>query len=365
MSNSELKNLLFPKDQLPSLLEAFQQEKGVKITAKQQTQDLEIYTVSHIGVADGLLNIYNNKNGTTTFYPNGKNIALAQQLAFYLKQSCSQEQGRVQMTLDGFEPTDIQSLIDILINDTKNENGESIYSCEVINEKHAIRFKLNNLSHKDSLNITVYYTKKMIINGLPLSCYKEFIFRLSELLDASGLEKVISKTDESAVQFLDERTVKHHLKSKLPNAFDHLPSKLLNMLISSSTLKSVQLNLQDYSLLLFSELRALEGVLKSILQTFPEIDDKIDEEKFTFGQLFDNIAPSRFELNSECKEVISNPNLFLALNSAYSFFNKQRHTLFHIDNFVASSRVITDFNQLLALTDEVYVLIDNLYKNLK
>ncbi|MNE73953.1 mRNA endoribonuclease LS [compost metagenome] len=49
------------------------------------------------------------------------------------------------------------------------------------------------------------------------------------------------------------------------------------------------------------------------------------------------------------------------LGDAYSFFNKHRHTLFHMEAMPAGSRMISDFKQLLALSDSAYELLKRLY----
>ena len=49
------------------------------------------------------------------------------------------------------------------------------------------------------------------------------------------------------------------------------------------------------------------------------------------------------------------------LGNAYTFFNKQRHGLFHMEEMPSASRVISNITQAVALCDEAYVHIKNLY----
>ena len=168
----------------------------------------------------------------------------------------------------------------------------------------------------------------------------------------------MSRTDENCTQVVEKKTVINNLEAKLEESYQKLPAILRDMLISGASLKTVTFDLPDYSCFLYAELRALEGVLKHILGEFDDID--LDEKNI--GEHFDKIAPQKFTLSSEYSSIIGKEDLIRALNAAYSFYNHQRHTLFHVDNVIVTTRILMSFDQVLHLTDDVYNLIKNLYK---
>lgn len=356
-STNPYKNLVLLKEKIAPLMEKFVQQNQIDINKKSATSMKEVYCLSRMGMADGLFEIYHNSNGTTTFNATGKNKDIGNQLASFLAAHVAEEKGRINMTLTGYEYKHLKPIIELML-EKKTSTGDQVFCFTETEEPHGIRFDICNSIDKDKLQVTVYNTKKVVIRGLPLSCYQEFIFQLSILLDAAGLAYVFSRTDESCTQLLEKKTVVNNLKAKLEEAYDKLPTILQNMLISSASLKSVHFDLPDYSCFLYADLRALEGVLKDILGNFEEFD----LEENTIGDHFKKTTPQKYTLRPEFSSIIPNEALRLALDNAYSFYNHQRHTLFHVDNTIVTSRILQNFDQVLNLTDDIYILMKNLYK---
>lgn len=356
-STNPYKDLVLLKDKLKPLMDQFKQDHQVEIVQKSATPAKEVFTISKMGIEDGIFEIYHNNKGTTTLNPSGKNKEIGTMLASFLASHVAEEKGRINMTLVGYEYEHIQPIVELML-DKKTETEEQVFQFKETKELHGTRFDISNLISKDTLQVTVYNSKKVVIKGLPLSCYHEFIFQFSILLDANGLAYVFSRTDENCTQAVERKTVINNLEAKLEDSYQKLPSILKDMLISGASLKTVTFDLPDYSCFLYAELRALEGVLKHILGEFSEID--LDEK--SIGEHFDKIGPQKFTLYSKYSSILKKEELIIALNQAYSFFNHQRHTLFHVDNVIVTTRVLMNFEQVLHLTDDVYRLIKNLYK---
>ncbi|SEO66217.1 type II toxin-antitoxin system RnlA family toxin [Acinetobacter sp. yr461] len=356
-STNPYKDLVLLKEKLKPLMEEFKEAHQINIILKSTTSAKEVYLLSKVGMEDGLFEIYHTNKGKTTLNATGKNKEIGEKLASFLASHVAEEKGRINMTLTGYEYEHILPIVELML-DKKTESDQQVFEFTKTNEPHAIRFDIVNLIDKDSLQVTVYNSKKVVIKGLPLSCYHEFIFQFSILLDAKGLAYVVSRTDESCIQVIENKTVLNNLEAKLDGTFPRIPKILQDMLISGASLKSVSFNLPDYSCFLYAELRALEGVLKDILGSFDDID--LDEK--TIGEHFDKISVQKFTLSAEYCSIINNKLLSDALSDAYSFFNHQRHTLFHVNNIVVTTRILMNFDQVLSLTDEVYSLIKNLYK---
>lgn len=338
-------------------MEEFKEKHQVNIIRKSNTNSKEVFVISKMGMEDGLFEIYHNNKGTTTLNPTGKNKSIGDMLASFLASHVAEEKGRINMTLVGYEYKHIQPIIELML-DKKTQDGQQVFQYKETQELHGTRFDISNLISKDTLQVTVYNSKKVLIKGLPLSCYQEFIFQFSILLDANGLAQVFSRTDDNCIQAVEKKTVINNLEAKLEESYQELPDILRNMLISSASLKTITFDLPDYSCFLYSELRALEGVLKDILGKFDDIE--LDEKKV--GKHFDNIGPQKFTLSQKDSSIIGKEDLIKALNAAYSFYHHQRHTLFHVNNVIMTTRVLMSFDQVLHLTDDVYNLIKNLYK---
>lgn len=356
-SSNPYKDLVLLKEKIMPLMEEFKEKHQVNIIQKSATTAKEVFLISKMGMEDGLFEIYHTNKGKTTLNTAGKNKEIGERLASFLASHVAEESGRINMTLTGYEYEHILPIVQLML-DKKTDNNQQVFQFTETKEPHAIRFDISNLVHKDSLQVTVYNSKKVVIKGLPLSCYHEFIFQFSILLDAKGLAYVVSRTDESCTQVIEKKTVVNNLEAKLEDSYQQLPKILQDMLISGASLKSVTFDLPDYSCFLYAELRALEGVLKDILGSF----DDIDLDKKNIGDHFDKIAVQKFTLSPEYCSIIDNTPLIDALSKAYSFYNHQRHTLFHVDNLVMTTRILMNFDQVLHLTDDVYNLIKNLYK---
>ena len=107
---------------------------------------------------------------------------------------------------------------------------------------------------------------------------------MSAVLNAEGLAKVISKTDENVIQLVEQGVSEGNLASIFDGFYQEIPHAIKNMLISGSTLRSIKVKLPDYTCMLFPDLRALEGLIKHIFF----INDI--EHGDTVGELFDYIS---------------------------------------------------------------------------
>lgn len=358
-TKSPFKELNFPKDKLESSIQEFCETNALvfcKLT--ESTVKKEIYELSKKGIEKARFEIYHLQDGKTTFHPKvGKNQNLSTELATYLLEHANYSSGQVTSVLMGYSLDDIEPVIQ-LMTDKKHYSGESFFKFEKKEIPGGVRFVIQNVFYQDKLNVAVYLTGRVVIQGLPLSCYDEFIFQMTALLNAEGLAKVISKTDESAIQLVEQRVIESTLVSRFEECYQKIPQAIKNMLITGSTLRSIKVTLPDYTCLVFPELRAIEGVIKNTLF----INDI--EYNENIGEIFEYISQHNYKVKSEFESQLPCRILRTALGDAYSFYHKHRHGLFHMNDEVGSSRTITSLITAIGLTDDIYKLIKDVYKAL-
>jgi hypothetical protein len=111
-------------------------------------------------------------------------------------------------------------------------------------------------------------------------------------------------------------------------------------------------------MLLFPNLRALEGVLRTVLCTFGMYPD---QEEHGFGAFFDvNKNKGAATFKSSYVGNVGTSSVVQPMENAYAFFRKHRHTLFHMSDFADASRKIDTLEKALSLSKDVYGLLNDI-----
>lgn len=276
-----------------------------------------------------------------------------EELAAYLKATIDPDQiENIAYSLDGIIEDEITVVFEQASDDddftlTVTSDGE-------IEKKVVLRSNRN----QDSITITHYRTtNRLLIQGKPLCSYRFFIYLLSDLLDLSGLEKVLCRKDDGVAEVVRPEFAIDHLKGAISCNFDDIPKKVRDLLISGCCVKLAAPVLPEYSMLLFPDLRALEGVLREKMLSFGM---SVGEADHGFGDFFD-VSRGNATLKTEYVANIGDTQMLESLNNGYSFQIKHRNTLFHMEDFVEGSRVIDTLEKAISLSKDAYVLIGSLY----
>lgn len=299
------------------------------------------------------VDIYFKSNGSTTIqWKTGKNQQLGEQLAILLKATIDpSELESVNYSLNGFVSETVETIISCL---------EESNDIEVQKEQLAhqgFRYVIRSKEYDDHLTVTHHETTRLLqIQGRPLSCYNRFVFLLIDLLDLKGLELVLSRKEDGSAEIVRQEVAVDYLKSRL-SCFDELPEVVQKLLVSGCCVKLASPNLPDYSMLLYPDLRAFEGVLKRHLT---EHGLSVDEAEHGFGSFF-NSNDGTCSLKQEHVATINHTKLVEALNAGYTFYKKHRHSLFHMEELTAASRMVDTLNKALSLAKDTYMLINNIY----
>jgi hypothetical protein len=303
-----------------------------------------------------MVDLFLNQNGTTTInHKIGSNQALGEQLADYLKATINPaELETVNLSLDGVRSEDFDSIIECI-----NDSGEFEIT---VNRDDPVckQLTLKSIAYQDQLKLTSHpTTRNLQIQGKPLSCYRRVIFMLTDLLDLKALAKVLYKKEDNSAEIVRAEMAEDHLKGFFVKSYIHLPDQVRRLLISSCCVKLAAPQLPDYCLLLYPDLRALEGVLKEVLNGYGM---SVADAEHGFGDFFNFETKSgKCTIKSEFSQQIGHCAMESALNSSYSFYRKHRHTLFHMEEYDGGSRLISNLDMAISLSKDAYSAIDGLY----
>lgn len=354
---SDYKNLNLDRDTIDAHYAKFLESKNLvqdgepTIVGKPKR-----YKFGSAGSKFAIVDLYLNQDGTTTIsHRIGSNPELGEQFAVYLKATINPaEFESVNLSIDGIRGEDFDSVIDCI-----NDSGEFEM---VVNRDELIckQITLKSIAHQDQLKLTSHRTtRNMQIQGKPLSCYRRVIFMLTDLLDLKALAQVLYKKDDNSAEVVRTEMAEDHLKRFFVNSYEQLPAQVKKLLISSCCVKLASPQLPDYCLLLYPDLRALEGVLKLFLDSY---DMSVADAEHGFGDFFNvDLKSGQCTIKPAFSTQIGNAAMESAFNVGYSFYRKHRHTLFHMEEFDGGSRLISNLEMAIALSNDAYNAINDLY----
>ncbi|MCW7553742.1 type II toxin-antitoxin system RnlA family toxin [Endozoicomonas gorgoniicola] len=360
---SNYKSLNLKRESIDVYVEDFVNSQSLNLRSNESLDNnkKKRITIGRIGVYDAIVDLHLNKDGTTTVnHKLGKNQELGAKLAQFLLDTIDPNEFlSVNYTLKGIHSDNIEPIIEE-IGCCSLDGSKSEFEIAIEQDNNIRKiYKITSVQHQDTLTVTHFKTTKLLsIQGKPLFSYRRLIYLLSELLDLAGLQTVLSRTEENTAQIIRSELAKDYLKGQLPDSFENLPQIIKDLLVSGCCVKLASPDLPEYSMLLFPDLRALEGVLRTELGVYGMHPG---EEKFGFGAFF-SVNCDTVTLKSNFKEIVDSADMVLALEKTYEFFRKLRHTLFHMEDFAEASRKIDTLDKAIKLSKDCYNLINNIYR---
>ncbi|MFZ2725382.1 MAG: type II toxin-antitoxin system RnlA family toxin [Methylococcaceae bacterium] len=361
----DYKNLNLHREKINYYIDEFVVKHSLTLRSNDfyQNNKKKRVIIGRVGVEDATIDLHMNIDGTTTIqYKLGKNQELGEHLATYLYNTINPDEFiSVNYSLSGIYQNDIEPIFDEL-KLCKDDNGNIEFDL-IVQQDVDIRklVKIQSIEHNDSITVTHFKTtNKLTIQGRPLFVYRRIIYLMAELLNLNGLQTVLSRTEENTATIVRIEVARDYVKNQLCDSFDYLPKIIQSFLVSGCCVKLASPQLPEYSMLLFPDLRALEGVLRTILGEFGMYPES---EQYGFGAFFDvdkGIATFK-------NDYINNVTIYSTiqpLEMAYTFFRKHRHTLFHMSDFADASRKIDTLEKALSLSKDVYVIINSIYKSI-
>jgi hypothetical protein len=355
---SAYKNLNLDREAIETHVDKFLELNGMSLDGEPEMVGAARKRIlfGSAGSKYAMVDFHLNQNGTTTInHKVGGNQPLGQELAEYLKATINPDElETVNLSLEGIRTEDFDSILDCI-----NDNGE--FEIVVNRDEPACKqVTLKSIAHQDQLKLTSHKTTRNFqIQGKPLSCYRRVTFMLTDLLDLKALSQVLYKKDDSSAEIVRKEMAEAHLKDIFCDSYDDLPGQVKKLLISSCCVKLASPQLPDYCLLLYPDLRALEGAMKELLSGYGM---SVADAEHGFGDFFDvDRNTGRCTIKPEFSAQIGHPKMETAFNDGYSFYRKHRHTLFHMEEFDGGSRLISSLEQAISLSKDAYAAIDGLY----
>ncbi|PFG22966.1 RnlA-like RNase toxin of RnlAB toxin-antitoxin system [Pseudomonas lurida] len=356
MTERDYKNINLKRCIIEETTHRFLGENGLKLRAygdKPGTSGLRV-VVGSTGIEDATLDIFfTNKGASTLQYKVGKNQELGQKLADALYETIHPDEFvTINLAIKGIDLSDAEALIKELTESAEADIGIDSYTG--LDRRHI--WKLKSKKHSDELTVTQYETtNKLQIQGRPLSCYQQLSYLLTEILEINALESILFKKDENRSEFVCAEVAESVLKASFGTCFASLPITTRKLLLASLCVRLASPTLPDYCMLVYPELRSLEGAIKQRLS-----EKNLSHQEDSFGGFFAKTG-NQFNLKQEYHGHVDDAKLTGDFGNAYTFFNKQRHGLFHMEEMASASRVISNITHAVALCDEAYVHIKNLY----
>ncbi|MDO6545726.1 type II toxin-antitoxin system RnlA family toxin [Pseudoalteromonas carrageenovora] len=351
---SDFKNLNINRETLDSHIQKFLDSCNYQREDTKDEPNKKRILFGAAGAYFATVDLIFNKNGTTTIHWKlGKNHELGQELATYIKDTIDPaELETVNFSLKGVTTDSIEPIIECIA------EADDIEVAISRDDDICKQVSLKSTLHQDTLKLTHHKTTRLLqIQGKPLSCYRRIIFMLTDLLDLKGLEQVLYRKDDSSAELVRKEMAEDYLRTMLTRSFEYLPEAVKKLLISSCCVKLASPSLPDYCLLLYPDLRALEGVLK---QNLSEFDMSVGDAEHSFGTFFD-VHLGICTLKTEYSARIGHVKMEEAFNQAYTFFRKHRNTIFHMEEFADGSRMIDTLDKAISLSKDTYAAIDGLY----
>jgi hypothetical protein len=288
---------------------------------------------------------------STVQFKTGKNQPLGKRLADCLYETINSDEFEiVNIVLDGFIETTILPILECTAEEAHIELQEHR------REVNKIVWKLTSTEFQDELTITLHATtRRLQIQGRPLSCYRAMIFNLTELLNLQGLEKVLSRQDDSKVEIIQQEVARSYLQTVIGDSYHHLHQNVEKLLVSGLCVKIATPKLPDYCMLLYPELRSIEGALKNKMAQFGLVVGRDG-----FGEFFEK-QPRKYQLEASYRAQFQSDASANIVEDAYTFYNKERHGLFHMESIVDASRMMSEISHLMTKSHQAWDHIKKLY----
>lgn len=331
------KDLNLNRECLEPITDQFLEAHSLTLRRRGMLAGKAIYRIvfGKVGMDDAIVDVYFNQNGTSTInYKIGKNQGVGCDLAQKLYETIHPDEfQQVNMSIKGVSKDQIDAVISEV-----TECHEDDFKVETRkDDERQTQWLINSAANKDHLVVTHYKTTLTLqIQGRPLSCYRRLIYLMSALLDLAGLEYVLSRTEDGGkAEIVRPEIAMEFLRNKLPKSVAHLPKVTSDLLLSSLCVRLSAPYLTDYSMLVFPELRALEGAIKCFMA---DRGFSLDRNN-TIGSYYTPADASHnvFVLKQDYHYLMPERNEQVLICKAYSFFNKHRHGLFHMESFIDSS----------------------------
>ncbi len=298
--------------------------------------------------------IFYFKNGgkTTISIGNRGDKELARQKAQMIVDVCETNGFDTSCTFKGVQ-VEVFKLLDQYI-----EEEYTKFTCESKDcGDGCLRFIITS-EHDDSVVVTNYLTTSTaLIQGRPLKAFGV----VREFFTTWLGEDQLIKSDEATFNVSFSKDEREGLLNELmPTAYPKLNSKVRKILLSSVVIEKINIDLDDFSMFIYPTLRGLEGHIRSLLNDFYDGSEFVDK----IGSLFDKKNDTHV-IRPMVSEKIGNEKVVKALEKAYVYYYKYRHSLFHVDPTPGTSRIVKGKEAAVQINYEIFKIIEENHRDVE
>ncbi|MDR0272478.1 MAG: RNase LS family HEPN domain-containing protein [Clostridiales bacterium] len=203
----------------------------------------------------------------------------------------------------------------------------------------------------DKVTLTYYEsTKKLCFNGLLMNLHIEIKAFLSGYNAYAETTRQVGDAD-------DDNKINALINLYLKNSYKNLHSLLQDFLYDALKYTIVRVTFKDYGTWAFPALKALEGRIKQMFHF-----GGVTIDRNGFKDMFDKPG-HQYELNSIYTAQVGN-NIADRINKCYTYYNKNRHALFHTDQLMSATRRLATQDEAENIIIETCKLIEVSYNDL-
>lgn len=252
---------------------------------------------------------------------------------------------------------DLVSIFDLL-----KEDFDDLKKSEEIDIPYGVQVELSIQNPTNQrLKISYYKDKsKLWIQGKKEDLFNRLSSYIIELLEVDEIPKFLNTVHNLDI---DTDIVESEFKSYFPNSYNLIPKELNNYLHQAVYNLHITGKMYVSDFLAEPAIRSLEGILKIALKD-NEIPIRKDEDDYDSFFVFRKKG-NKYALKDKYKNERHSKELLDYLSQSYSFFSKNRHTLFHWDDptaIIDTTRVLRTVEEAHTLITDSINLIDAYYK---
>lgn len=351
------KGLTLDRDKLPEWIEEY---------AESKFETYEISEIKHIAATqhrctingdykEVQIDFYYADNGKTTLRPIGKHFDVSFELATSILNKVEYK------NIDNSRSYSVHPLNseDFLFLTEYLEDLEGIKKVGYDeNEKNGYTLYQYVGKIGDKITLKYFQNKRLQIQGKPAFLYQEVACFLSPFFP---FDEVVKNQAEFYSVNIRPEEIRKEMKELLPSAYNILGENLKKILAGSLALQKIDIDLEDYSSFVFPALKTLEGVIKEILLSNGVPDERVEK----FGDLFGyNGIQRKYVYSNLNGAMINDGAVKVALGDLYTYYNRNRHRLFHVEAVDAATSIIETKQQADQIISKVLELIEKAHTDI-
>lgn len=313
-------------------------DTNAEVAGPKQHPNFDEYTVTLTGEKSATLHVYKRNDGLTTLNAKvGGNQALSQRLGEHVANACrKKEYKQRQLSLGAITTAHWDGLIKHL--------GE-VGDFNVTEEKHedAVRFRVRK-GPGDEVLLHRFTTGSFLMQGKCRDTYATVAATLCALVP-NKREMVQAQLKALELDHVKADELLAELQGRIPSAMRWFGEVGAAILAPCLAVSKVTIDLPDYSMFVHPAFRGLEAYMKTILVEHGYAASNsvgIGRNYFNGARLLVSVR-DRIGCEYKCR----------AVEEAYALYEKHRHSLFHVDANVETSRTIDTQDEAISLVDEV------------